>query len=294
MKTNKVYSYILEALESGVVPWRYPYIPMTSGNGHVYKGINRMQLNLRARQAGYSSPYWYTFNNAKKNGGHVMKRPKHLEEGEVWGTPVFYWASGTYKDEETDKERGYAVRKTYWVFNREQCVFPDCYEPDPIDHTMPDAEDLVAKYLYREDIEHRTTPGMAFYNPKDDFINVPHPHVMTDPALYYPTFFHEIGHSTGHTSRLARKGVCKGALYSNHEYSEEELVAEMTAAYLCGETGMEMEHLDQSAAYIQSWLKALDNDMDILQRAATQAEKAYQFILKGKQDEESEEDNDNR
>ena len=275
MKQEKVFQYIIAQLENGTVPWKCPYIPMTSGNGHVYRGINKLVLNLRAREMKYKSPFWYTYLNCKKNGGQVRKGQK--------GVHVVYFAQGKYTDEKTDKEKGYSTMKVYSVFNQEQCDFHEDYvEPELVDEYTP-ASALCADYIYREKIEQTNSPGMAFYNPKSDKINIPAMSALSDESHYYPTLFHEMGHSTGHEGRLNRKGVASMSLFDDHQYSEEELVAEMTAAYLCGATDREMKDLDQSAAYIESWLKVFGGDKSMLQRAATQAEKACEFIM-GKQD----------
>ena len=96
---------------------------------------------------------------------------------------------------------------------------------------------------------------------------------------YYSTFFHELVHSTGHKRRLGRSGVEEVAAFGSHEYSKEELVAEIGSAMLCGVAGIEQVTLDNSAAYIQSWLKALKNDERMIVSAAGQAQKAADYIL---------------
>ena len=94
--------------------------------------------------------------------------------------------------------------------------------------------------------------------------------------------FHELIHSTGHDSRVGRKGIIEINSFGSHEYSKEELCAEMGAAFLCGHAGIEQKILDNSAAYIQGWLKALKNDKTLLIHAAAQAQKASDYILNRK------------
>jgi antirestriction protein ArdC len=96
--------------------------------------------------------------------------------------------------------------------------------------------------------------------------------------FFYSVLFHELGHSTGHKSRLARKDFCE-ASFGSETYSKEELVAEMTAAFLCGVNQIELKTIDNSAAYIKSWLKKLKDDPKMVVLAAAQAQKAADYIL---------------
>jgi antirestriction protein ArdC len=96
---------------------------------------------------------------------------------------------------------------------------------------------------------------------------------------YYSTLFHELIHSTGNERRLARQGVVDRARFGSHAYSHEELVAECGAAFLCGEAGISASTLDNSAAYIAHWVKALKNDPKMLVNASGQAAKACDLIL---------------
>ena len=91
--------------------------------------------------------------------------------------------------------------------------------------------------------------------------------------------FHELTHATGHVSRLNRKEVTDPSQYGSNLYSREELVAEMGAAFLCGHSGIENTTLDQSASYIQNWLERLKEDRKLVVHAAAKAQKACDFIL---------------
>ena len=97
---------------------------------------------------------------------------------------------------------------------------------------------------------------------------------------YYSTFFHELVHSTGHKKRLAREGVTGLNFFGSHEYSKEELVAEMSACFLCAHCGIVMEELvENSAAYLQSWINVLHGDARLLMTAASAAQRAADFLL---------------
>jgi antirestriction protein ArdC len=103
---------------------------------------------------------------------------------------------------------------------------------------------------------------------KGAFTNVPN---------YYSTLFHELTHWTGHVSRLDR--LSKVAHFGNEEYSKEELVAEMGAAFLCAHTGIQNETESQSASYLASWIKVLKGDSKLALQAASSAQKATDYIL---------------
>lgn len=120
--------------------------------------------------------------------------------------------------------------------------------------------------------------GRAFYNPSADAVTLPLMDQFFEVSEYYSTAFHELTHSTGHTSRLNR--LSKTAHFGNEEYSKEELVAEIGAAALVNHVGLETpSSFRNSAAYVQSWLKALSNDKRMIVSAAGQAEKAVRLIL---------------
>tara|TARA_R110000824_G_scaffold44207_3_gene128730 strand:+ start:2343 stop:3197 length:855 start_codon:yes stop_codon:yes gene_type:complete len=270
-KNNKVFQYIIDALEKGTVPWRSPYKPMVSGHGHVYTGVNRMVLNMEARLKEYTSRTWYTYKGAKKNGGTVCKGEK--------GTPIIYYSQGT-KENKEGEQQFWLVRKVYYVFNKDQCDFWED-ESEAEEEWAPtwSGDTIVGAYVTNNpELKITHVPGMAYYAPKKDVVNVPMPREL-EAGMYYPTMFHELAHSTGAKHRLDRSGITDINMHGDHAYSEEELVAEMTTAYLCGYANFQMEMLDQSAAYIKGWMKGIKDDPNILQRAASMAEKAFDYIV---------------
>ena len=119
-------------------------------------------------------------------------------------------------------------------------------------------------------------------------MQLPQQHTFNTVEEYYSTLFHEITHATGHESRLARKSILEPSYFGSHEYSKEELVAEMGAAFLSGYCGIENITIENSAAYIGGWLKSLKNDKTLLIHAAAQAQKAADFILNLKEEEPEE------
>jgi len=163
----------------------------------------------------------------------------------------------------------------YNVFNLEQT------EGIPIPEK---AEQIIAGMPLKPDIYHGG--NKACYSPSPDSIHLPSQHTFLYPEEYYCTAFHELIHSTGHTSRIGRKSILEPTYFGSHEYSKEELVAEMGAAFLCGYAGIEQKTIDNSAAYIQGWLKVLKKDMTLLVHAAAQAQKGADYILNRKGGEE--------
>ena len=108
---------------------------------------------------------------------------------------------------------------------------------------------------------------------------MPHRERFENEAGYYATLFHELIHSTGHASRLNRATVTEAAGFGSNPYCREELVAEMGAAFLCGQAGIAESTLENSAAYLQNWLEQLQDDRKFIVQAAAQAQRAADFIL---------------
>jgi antirestriction protein ArdC len=119
----------------------------------------------------------------------------------------------------------------------------------------------------------------AYYQVSGDVVNMPKENLFQSDEEYYSTLFHELIHSTGHESRLNRDEISKTNLCGSHDYSKEELVAEMGAAFLCGRCGIEPSVIENQAAYIQGWLKKLKSHKKWLIYAAAKAQKATDFIL---------------
>ena len=166
----------------------------------------------------------------------------------------------------------------YTVFNLEQTTGIETpMEPhkqtfQPIER----CEALVASMPQRPTLHHGEP--RAYYRPLVDAINMPRPELFDSPEEYYSTLFHEMTHSTGHERRLNRPTLTDLCPFGSTNYSKEELVAEMGAAFLCGVCGIENRTVDNSAAYIASWLRVLKNDKQMVILAAAQAQRAADFI----------------
>lgn len=286
---------IIEQLEKGTVPWHKPWngagnTPKSLATKKPYRGINVFILSM----AGYMNPFWLTYRQAKALGGQV-KKGEH-------GKQVVFWK--LLRKVVEDEKTGERVKKTipllryYTVFNVEQCdgldlsKVPDLAPVEDFEHNpIEAAESIVSNMPGRPPIRHKE--NSAFYSPAGDYVNMPKPERFKHTAEYYSTLFHELTHSTGHTSRCNRPGVTNPTSFGSHQYSKEELCAEMGAAFLCGEAGIISDTFDNSAAYIKSWLSALKDDKKLVIHAAAQAQKAADYILDRKPEAGEPEGNDN-
>ena len=274
---------ILEKLEQGTVPWHKPWAaggsPQNLVTGRAYRGIN---VFLLGSQGFTSSPFWLTFKQAKQLGGSVRKGER--------ATPVVFWkwierASEDPETGETETQKIPLVRY-YSVFNAvEQCdrisharLEVKQEEPEPF-NPITSGEAIISGYPKPPTIAHDGR-GAAYYRPATDSIHLPERETFDSEEYYYATLFHEIGHSTGSEKRLSRPGITNRIRHGSHDYSQEELVAEMGAAFLLAEAGIDSEGLmDNSAAYISSWVEALRDNKKLVIFAGAQAQRAVDYIL---------------
>jgi antirestriction protein ArdC len=279
---NVVTERIIEALEAGIVPWHRPWKsalagggPLSLATGKPYRGVNVFILGVTAAMRGYESPYWLTFKQAKTRGGTVRKGEK--------GTQVVLWKP-VKRDEEKgardDKPSSYLLLRYYTVFNADQCdglklpAVEEVPEHDPVE-----AADVIAEQ-YRSTVGPRVSHGgdRAYYSPNLDYVQMPVQGAFDTAESYYGVLFHELAHSTGHESRLKRDGIAAVSPFGTESYAQEELVAEMAAAFLCGEAGIE-PNVPQHTAYIASWLRRLKDDRKLVVQAAGQAQRAADLIV---------------
>lgn len=267
---QKITDRIVEQLEQGVVAWRKPWIvgkSMNLNSGKAYRGINTLILATSP----FSSPYWVTFKQAKECGGSVRKGER--------GYPIVFWNVLEKENDEGEVTSRFGYLRQWTVFNVEQCDgvdYPAAITRDfqPVEA----AERVVAAMPHKPGIVH-LGGDRAYYEPERDRISLPKRELFNPAEAYYCTLFHELGHSTGYVSRLARPEVMNPGRFGSERYSREELVAEITAAMLCGITGIAPATIENSAAYVGSWLQALKNDKRMVITAAGLAQHAADFIL---------------
>ena len=279
---TRVTDRILAQLEQGVLPWLKPWNaehaagritrPLRS-NGEPYKGINVLMLWDAAETAGYSCPIWLTFQQTKQFGGYVRKGER--------STPVVY-ASTFRKTETTDTgeevEAEIPFLKEYAVFNAEQCDGL----PEKFTQTQQPSNSSIERIAQADEFFRNTSAtiqeggNQAFYRISDDVIRMPKLETFRDAESHAATLAHELCHWTRHSSRLDRDLGRKR--FGDAGYAMEELVAELGAAYLSADLRITPETREDHAAYIESWLKVLQNDKRAIFTAASYASKAVDFL----------------
>jgi antirestriction protein ArdC len=276
---------ILRELEKGTPPWRRPWATVAPANmvtRKPYRGVNVWLLG----SAGYGSPFWGTFKQAKEAGGFV-------KQAEKASLAVFYKQydraarpgdSGTILETADGREiKRTWVLRYYSVFNIEQMDLPEKIRAALRPAAPPVAPVEAAEHILAA---MPNPPRLQFgfdqaaYLPALDTVHMPHRERFDRAEDYYDTLFHEQIHATGHASRLNRPGITDGAAaFGSEVYSREELVAELGAAFLCGTVGIERQTVENSAAYLQGWISALRGDARLVVTAASAAQKAADYIL---------------
>jgi len=287
---QKVTDRIIVLLEKGTVPWKRTWssygMAKNYATGHQYTGINAILMNCTPHEI----PYFLTFKQAKQLGGKVKKGAKAEQ--------VIYF-SIYYKDENNKtitrekaralkaKGQDIAVLKFIKYFN----VFP-IEQVEGIAYDLPEVQLSDNEKIERceQVIQHMPnapkidvlSSSRAFYSPHKDRVQMPAINQFESSEEYYCTLFHEIVHSTGHQKRLNRPSLSQYAPFGSKLYSEEELLAEMGASFLCAHCGIDYEAVtENSAAYIAGWLQKLRADKKFLFKSAAEAQKAVDYI-KGK------------
>lgn len=290
---QRVTDKLVALMESGVNPWRKPWnsgecAAVSHNTGAPYSLINQILLGFRGGE-------YLTFNQVKKEGGNVKKGAK--------GQQIIFWQPSGFKKVpekpvektvtnaegetgENEKEETFvfkgAILKAYTVFHIEDCEGIEAKHPYEVAKRdfNPDeeAERLAAEYCGRHgitlDIDRRDN---AFYRPSDDSVHVPLREQFKNTEEFYSTLYHELGHSTGHESRLDR--ITK-TYFGSEAYSREELVAEITAATCLAHLGIDTDGSDKnSAAYLKAWAQFLKSDPRAIVVAAGKAEKAFNMIV---------------
>ncbi len=262
---EKITNQIITAMEVGQIPWISPYekqlIPMNYLTKRPYNGVNLLSLWVTGMKQGYTGNYWIGFRQANQLGGKVRKGEK--------GTPITICCPIKPKDDEKDEQiRNYY--KTDYVFNVYSQIEGIDFETEPPKYKpIKELETLVKK----TGIKIRHQGERAYYSPKDDFINMPFKSKFKTQTAYYQTLAHELIHSTmkpGRCNRYVDVSSCSARAL-------EELTAEIGAAYFLAEYGIKAD-LQNTTAYVQSWIKELKNDKNFIFKASKEAKEAVSFI----------------
>ena len=294
---------ILAELEKGNIPWHKPWIrpsveykgvkvtvdPTTCAysrsTGRPYSLLNQMLLGKAGE--------WATFKQVTEAGGKVKKGEK--------SSLVVFWKFNEVKkvnasgDEEVERIpmlryfNGFHVAtQTEGIKPKDKATATEMVAVGPKKDAewdaIEEADAIVRAYIERSGVKltERFGSDRAFYRPSTDSVEVPAKAQFKDAAEFYATLFHELTHSTGHESRLDRFRTAGSHAFGSENYSKEELVAELGAATLVNFLGLETtKQFRNSAAYIQSWSKALRDDVKLIVSASSRAEKAVNYIIAG-------------
>lgn len=277
--TERFITKIEECIAEGKpAPWHKPWIstgidgmPKNLVSKKTYRGFNVFLLSIMG-----GSEWWLTFNQAKELGGTVKKGEK--------GTPIIFWSSKEIDDKKTKEKKRVFFSRYYTVFNLNQCEGIEApkkelkEESGKVFNPIEEGEKIFKNF--------KNPPSLgfggnsAYYSPTTDSVNLPERENFNSENEYYSTLFHELVHSTGHKSRLARPEVMGTNFFGSHDYSKEELCAEFGAGMLCAITGIANENTEKnSIAYLKNWLGRIKNDRFMLVNASQLAQRAVDHIL---------------
>lgn len=270
-KFQVVTDKLLTLLERGVKPWVKPWhgAGYRSIDGLEYSGVNPLLCAMDCMVAGYESSVFAGFHAGKDKGWKLKKGAK--------ATYITYCKFVETGEKEGEKESGYFFRKWIPVFNGD--LWDDSeseLKKEEVVHentisTLPKMESFVAAQNATV-----TASNHAFYSPSKDAIGIPSIHAFTSSNAYYATLVHELSHWTGHESRLNRKQSGK---FGSNDYAFEELIAEIGAAFVCSQYGIDSE-IENHASYLDNWIQVLKGDNTAFLKAASAAQKSAALLLK--------------
>lgn len=283
---QQITNEVISELQKGNIVWNQPWGSFGAARNYLskrpYEGFNQFYLSYKAAKRNYTTPFYLTYKQAQDLGGYIRKGEK--------ATPVIFWKvsvrktgrkvvdkSGAEKEEETTLFFPFI----HHVFNVDQVTGVTFEIPAGIlhDNTPIEAcEKIVTDMPRCPQIKHGGSE--ASYAPVNDFIQMPKIEHFKSSGSYYAVLFHELIHSTGHHTRLNRFGEGdRPSKFGSEDYSKEELIAEMGATFLCGYANIKKETFHNSIAYLQSWIKRLQEDHTLIIHAANKAGKAASYIL---------------
>jgi antirestriction protein ArdC len=270
-------SRIIAELENGVKPWVRPWDPEKAGGpqapinpvtGKRYHGINVLILGMDMRAFMTGDPRWMTYQQALEKKWQVRKGEK--------STTIFFAKPYQVDDDEVeDGRKTVRVLKHYAVFHASQVDgIPAYASPTVVEApwTRPEAADIILK---NSAAIIRIGGARAFYSPATDHIQLPPEHAFRGPPEFATTALHELGHWTGHSSRLNRD---LRERFGSAAYAMEELRAELASAFVASELGIPT-NIPQHASYIADWIKPLKDDKREIFRAAADAQRIVDMVL---------------
>lgn len=283
---------LVKKIEANEAPWQKGWV---SGMGDIlpvnhqgkpYRGNNLLDLMMVAQSKGYNDNRWYTFNNAKDYGGHVRKgekgtvisfysRTQTQNKRDEQGNPI-YDKDG--KPEKVTVILDRPIVTTAVVFNAEQIEgLPARIPRTPMSEwERHEKAESIIKGIEAQgvSIEHKSG-DRAYYSLTTDKIVMPERGQFATADAYYATILHEIGHATGHESRLNRDLTGN---FGSESYAKEELRAEIASMIVGGQLEIGYDP-SQHHAYLQSWVKVIKEDPKEIFRAVKDADEISNYVI---------------
>lgn len=276
MKKRDIYQMvtdrIIQKMERGLIPWKKPWGGLQSG---AYNRISKKPYSILNQMILQHTGEYATYKQWNELGGKV----KRGEKAEV----IVFWKIIEINDMETkekEKKKKVPFLKYSSVFHISQVEGVEPLEESSEKViSIENVDDIIEAYVRRENIDFQArASNQAYYNRISDSVVVPVKEQYQHINEYYSTVFHELIHSTGHKTRLNRMDA--KASFGSEKYSKEELVAEIGTATVLNFLDIETELTFQNnVAYIQSWIKKMKEDNKVIIWAASQAEKAVNYIM---------------
>lgn len=275
----EVTNRIIAALEAGTPPWRRPWDPQKAGgggpvngvSGHRYRGVNALLLAMTPQMMAAGDPRWMSFRRAQEKGWRVRKGEK--------ASTVFFFKKvelkGADSDSKTDDPKTVPVLRSYPVFHASQVDGVPDYTPPTAAEAPWRTPQSASVIVSLSGAIVREGGDKAFYSPAADTIQMPPRAAFPRAEGWAATMLHELGHWTGHPSRLDRNLAGR---FGTQAYAMEELRAELASAFIGSELGIPAE-IDQHASYVDSWLKVLRHDKREIFRAAADAQRIADHLL---------------
>lgn len=276
--------------------WSFtPKTPYNSISKTEYKGLNKAILTFSQLIYNFKDPRWLTFKQAKDEGLKVKKGEKAtlIEVFKVYDKLTKKEVDREYKKELEEKytkkelikyyqENIYSFVKSYPIFNAEQIENMKSLEEDKdFQNILDEKNEKLDKLIKNYEVPIlENNKDRAYYNPVFDNIVIPKKEHFKSIEGFYSTLLHELGHSTGHETRLNRKTLANFDGFGSENYAKEELIAEFTSLFVTQEFNiLNKKEFDNSSAYLKGWLKVLENDPNFLFEAIKQADDASNYLI---------------
>jgi antirestriction protein ArdC len=272
---EQITAALIAAIEEGTgkceMPWHTLGSPINAANQKLYRGVNILMLWASARKHNYSSNEWATYRQWNELGVQVRKGER--------STMVVFWKffdsenEEQHDDAEDTPARPRCFARAYHVFNAAQV---DGYEKKP-EHVLPESERIAQAEAFFQAIPAAIKYGgdRAYYSPAGDYIQMPHFAQFKSAEKFANTMLHELSHWSGAKPRLNRD---LSGRFGDASYAMEEMIAQISASFLCTDLQIRSEPSPDDAAYVSSWLKVLRSDQRAIFTAASKAQEAANYL----------------